>query len=131
MENTRSVTVRTETFFLTENNLLYLTAPHDVDGAFANEIVDACIELVSSVEGKVDCLIDVGRTRNQSPETRQAWKRWSEHPKCGRLALHGLSPIARVVSTFAVGVFGNEQQKRTKFFTSEADALAWLLNNPA
>jgi hypothetical protein len=94
-------------------------------------VVDACISLAGQVKGKVDTLVDVSRMQKQSPEARKAFKRWSEHPKCRRHALYGLSLVAPIVAAFAVSMFGDEQKKTTKFFTSKADALAWLSKNPA
>jgi hypothetical protein len=131
MENKRSLSVRGSLITLNEDNIILVTGPADVDGAYAHEIIEACISLAGQVEGKVDLLVDVSQSKNQNPEARLEWKRWSEHPKAGRVALHGFSPVARIVVAFGVSWFGNEQQKKAKFFTTRADALAWLLKNPA
>jgi hypothetical protein len=45
----------------------------------------------------------------------------TEHPKSGRIACFGLSPVAKIIASFVMGISGN---KNYRFFKTEEEASA-------
>jgi hypothetical protein len=66
-------------------------------------------------------LVDMATTADVSRGARAVFGRPCQ---ASRIALLGSSPVDRVMANFFLGI--NKLPCPTKFFTSEADALAWL-----
>ena len=59
--------------------------------------------------------------------TREAREQWGQQCTATRVALLGQSVVDRVHASFGPGIGGLGHRVPTRYFTSEDDALAWLL----
>ncbi len=120
----REIWVGESRFYLGEDNINYIT-PFDgyMDEKQAIEASQAALGLMNMVQGKVNCLIDLNKTGQQSSGARKIWKEWGENERTGKIALFGLHPVARVLSSFVMGV---SRKRDMRFFKTREEALAWL-----
>ena len=122
-EKDRGIWVADNRLYLDEDNILHVIRVGVVDKEAAIEIASSALKLVELVDGKVKILTDLNRAGGSSSEARKVYQEMLEHVKLDRLALCGLHPVARVIASFTMGV----TKKRTvRFFTTKAEALAWL-----
>ena len=122
-EKDRGIWVADNRLYLDEDNILHVIRVGVVDKEAAIEIASSALKLVELVDGKVKILTDLNRAGGSSSEARRVYQEMLEHVKLDRLALCGLHPVARVIASFTMGV----TKKRTvRFFTTKAEALAWL-----
>ena len=104
-------------------DLLYIYLVGEMDDKTAVVMKEAYFKLNNMIDGKVDAIIDLNKVGKQSTVARKTWKELSENEKCGKLALFGMHPVARVVASFVMGV---TKKKDMRFFKTKEDALAWL-----
>ena len=71
-------------------------------------------------------LVDMASTETVSREARAVW---SIPCAASKIALLGSSPVDRVVANFFLGI--HIPPCPTKFFTSESEAMTWLLEDPS
>jgi hypothetical protein len=122
-EKDRGIWVADNRLYLDEDNILHVIRVGVVDKEAAIEIASSALKLVELVDGKVKILTDLNRAGGSSSGARKVYQEMLEHVKLDRLALCGLHPVARVIASFTMGV----TKKRTvRFFTTKAEALAWL-----
>lgn len=88
----------------------------------------AAMALVNEVCDGVDLpmLVDMAFTETVSREARAVW---SIPCAASKIALLGSSPVDRVVANFFLGI--HVPPCPTKFFTSESEAMTWLLGDPS
>lgn len=93
------------------------------------EIQDAraAMTAVNKVAGEVEypMLVDMATTEDV---TRGARSIFSIPCAANRIALLGTSPVDRVLANFFLGV--HIPPCPTRFFTSRAESMAWLLKDP-
>jgi len=80
-------------------------------------------KLASMIDGKVNFLIDVNKAGKNSPEARSIWTKTTENENTNKVAIYGLSPVARVLASFVIGV---TKKKDIRFFITKEDALNWI-----
>ena len=120
----REIWVGEHRLYLGEDNISYITPFGGyIDEKRATEVSQASLRLMNTVQGKVNCLIDLNKAGQQSSGARKIWKEWSENEKTGKVALFGLHPVARVIASFVMGV---TRKRDIRFFKTEKEALAWL-----
>ena len=110
-------------YYLGEDDILYVTQIGDIDEIIIVKYKETIFKLMNLVEGKVDAIIDLNKTRKQSPTARKAWKELNENKKVGKVALYGLHPVSRVIASFVIGV---SQKKDMQFFKTKEEALKWI-----
>jgi hypothetical protein len=91
----------------------------EIDGDLARTAMRAVDDL--NAGGHRPLLVDMTGTAVFSRDARKVFSQPCSAP---RIALVGTSPVDRVIANFALGMFANPVP--TRFFTSEAAALAWL-----
>jgi hypothetical protein len=84
--------------------------------------------MVNEVCNSVDrpMLVDMASTETVSREARAVW---SIPCSASKIALLGSSPVDRVIANFFLGI--HVPPCPTKFFTSESEAMGWLLGDVA
>ncbi len=104
MENKdREIWVGKNRLYLGGDNIAYFIIIGEHDENTASAIAETFLKLINMVDGKVNALGDLNKTRKQSPEARKIWKEVSAHEKVGKLALIGMHPVARVLASFVQG----------------------------
>ncbi len=120
----REIWVGEHRLYLGEDNMNYITSFGGyMDEKQATEVSQASLRLMNTVQGKVNCLIDLNKVGQQSSGARKIWREWSENEKTGKVALFGLQPVARVIASFVIGV---TRKRDIRFFKTREEALAWL-----
>ena len=119
----REIWVEESRTYLGEDNIIYVTAAGSPDEKAAIANKEALVELASTVEGKVNVLLDINAVGKQSAEARKVWNEYNEYEKIGKLALVGLHPVAQVVASF---VMGTSKKKSMRLFKTKQEALVWL-----
>jgi hypothetical protein len=110
--------------YLGEDNTIHLASVGAKDEQTAIAVKDAYIRIANMVEGKVDCLLDANRSGQPSSEARRIFQEGIlQYEKTGKVAVFGMHPVARVISSF---VMGATKKKDMRFFKTEEEALAWL-----
>ncbi len=104
-------------------DLLYVNLVGEMDDKTVVAMKEAYFKLNSMVNGKLDTLIDLNKAGKQSVGARKTWKELSENENSGKLAITGVSPVARVIASFVMGVTKKEDMR---FFKSKDEALVWL-----
>jgi hypothetical protein len=91
----------------------------------ARQIVDAVAEILKDKEHRY--MIDDG-TRvtltKMDKETRKEFAKAGERIQLEKIAMFGANPMTRMMSKVVVALSGDA--KRTRFFKTEDEALAWL-----
>jgi hypothetical protein len=95
----------------------------DRDLRITGELARAAMALVDATNADRErpLLVDMTGT---AALTREARMTFSRRCSASRIALLGRSPVDRVIANFALGV--SAVPVPTRFFTSEALAIAWL-----
>jgi len=122
-EKDREIWVGENSLYLGEDNIFYITVVGEMDDETAIAIKAADVKFKSMVEGKVNVLGDINKSGKHSPGARKTWKEMMEEDKTGKVAIVGMSPIARVLASFVMGV---TRKKDMRFFKIKEEALAWL-----
>ena len=122
-EKDREVWVGENRLYLGEDNTLYITIVGEIDAKTALAIKEADLKFKNMVEEKFDVLGDLNATGQPSIEARRIWQEMAEHEKSGKIAMFGMHPVARVISSFMIGV---TKKKDMRFFKSKDEALSWL-----
>ncbi|MBN2379310.1 STAS/SEC14 domain-containing protein [candidate division WOR-3 bacterium] len=114
-----------KTWFDEEQGVLYVKTFKTID---AEDIHRLMPEVEKALEGKTNRLIIGDLSQNPSDlltkEARQAFKRYTDKVNFDRIAVIGVNPITRMIVKIAVTIIG--QSKKTQFFKTETQALAWL-----
>jgi len=119
----RKIRVGENRLYLGEDNILYITNIGEIDEETAIAIRDAVLKLMNMVKGKVHTLTDLNKAGKASPEARKIFNELAEHEKQGKNAFFGMHPVARVITSFFIGV---SKKKDMRFFKTKEEALAWL-----
>ena len=106
-----------------EDNTIRITVVGELDEETQLAINNAGYKLMSTVEGKVDAIIDINQAGKILPGARKRQVEISEHEKTGKVAIFGLHPVARVLASFFMGT---TKKRDINFFRTEEGALAWL-----
>lgn len=105
------------------NDLLYVNLVGEMDDETVVTMKEAYFKLNNIVNGKLDALIDINKAGKQSAGARKTWKELSENKDSGKLAIIGINPVARVITSFVMGV---TKKNDMRFFKKKEEALAWL-----
>jgi len=119
----REIWVGENRFYLGENDILYETIVGQADDEMGMFMEEATDKLKKKAGRQVDVLIDVNRAGKPSPKTRARAKKTFEDEGIGKVAIFGVNPVGRVISSFVIGV---TKKKDLRLFKSKEDALAWL-----
>lgn len=119
----REIWVGETRVYLSEDNIIYVTAVGDSDEKDAIAMKEVELKFIDMAEGKVNLLVDLNKCGKQSPEARKIRQEMSEHEKVGKVALIGLHPVARVLASFVMGITKKEDMR---FFKTKEEALSWL-----
>jgi hypothetical protein len=122
MKGEREIRVGENRFYLGEDGIMYveLSGEYNEQNAFA--LRDAYMELLGTIEGKVNILVDNRVSIKPSLESRKIFTKLTEHERCGKIAVCGFNPVARVIASFIIGF----SKKDINFFNSKEEALVWL-----
>ncbi len=119
----REIWVGENRFYLGEDNILYETIVGEADDEMGNAMEEATDKLKKKAEGKMDVLVDVNRASKPSPKSRARAKRTFEDEGVGKVAIFGMNPVGRVVSSFVIGI---TNKKDLRLFKFKEEALMWL-----
>lgn len=108
---------------LGEYNILHVTVLGEQNGEDARAAVEGFEKITHVVKGKIHHLVDLNKGGKQSREARKYWHKLSEHERTGKIALHGMHPVARILASFVMGATG---KKDLRFFKTKEEALVWL-----
>lgn len=110
-------------FYLGEDNIIYETIVGDFDEQNALGAREAIYKLADKANERTKMLIDLDEAGNQSYEARKIVQELFDTEVCGKIALFGLHPVARVTASFVIGA---SKKKDIRFFKTMEGALAWL-----
>ena len=119
----REILVGGNTFYLGEDNILYVTIVGEQDEKTPIALKGAIDKMKNIVEGRVDVLMDLNKSGKPSARGRKAGQEVLEDERIGKVAFFGLHPVARVIASFITGAV---IKKDIHFFKTKEDALAWL-----
>lgn len=122
MKNERTW-VKENSFYLEDDNILYVIAVGEVDDETASACKEAILKLASTKEEKVNLLVDLNKAGKSSPEARSVWTSIGNNEKIGKVALFGLHPVARVLASFFMKMIA---QNNLRFFNEKEKALEWF-----
>jgi hypothetical protein len=112
-------------WFDAEQGVLYVKTFKTID---AGEIHQLIPQVDKSLEGKPRRYIIGDLSENPTDpltkEARQAFKQYANSINYDRIAVIGVNPFTRMVVKIGVKIVG--QSDKTRFFKTEAQALAWL-----
>jgi len=119
----REVWVGENRLYLGEDNILHVTIVGDIDDEKAIAVREANFTFRDMIEGKARVLCDLNRSGKHSSGARKIWQQMSEDEQAGKIAMYGMHTVARVISSFVMGV---TRKKDMRFFKTKEEALAWL-----
>ena len=120
----REIWVGENRLYLGEDNVVHLISSGEKDKTIAIAVKNAYIKMANTVEGKIHLLMDVNKSGQPSSEARRIFQEGIlEYEKTGKVALFGLHPVARVITSFIIGV---TKKKDIRLFKTKEEALAWL-----
>ncbi len=122
-EKDRETWVGENRFYFDEDGILHVELVGTYDLQDALLLRDAYLKLLTMVKAKVNTFVDNNRTGKPSQEARKIFAEMIKHEQCGRIAVVGLNPVARVIASF---VLGGSKKKDTHIFKTKEDVLAWL-----
>ncbi|MBT1004380.1 STAS/SEC14 domain-containing protein [Paenarthrobacter sp. DKR-5] len=97
--------------------------PADVEAEDAREVLDAVQRITGGTERPL--LVDMRERQGHSAGSLRVFS--GPYP-ASRVALLGNSPVDATIASFFIGV--RKPPRPTRYFTSEAAAVAWLLGAP-
>jgi hypothetical protein len=109
--------------YLDEDNILNHILVGKQDDQTVLAIHNASLKMRSTVEGKVNMLVDLNQAGKPSNKARELGKDMSENEKVGKIALFGLHPVARVLAIFFLRI---TKKVDIRFFKTKKEALQWL-----
>jgi hypothetical protein len=110
-------------FYLGEDDIMYVEISGNYDLKVAFELRTAFLKLLHGVEGRVNLIVDSSRGGKPSQDARKVFAEMMEDERCGKIAVVGMNPVARVIASF---VLGSSKNKNTKIFKTKEEALAWV-----
>jgi hypothetical protein len=120
----RKILIGKHTFCLGEDNILYITIVGKVDDEKTVTLVkEAVIELLDMVEKKVNVFVDINKSGKPSIKTRSLVPEFRNNKKVGKTAIFGLTPVTKMIASFAKGTTKNRD---IRFFDTKESALFWL-----
>lgn len=119
----REVWLGENRLYLGQDDILYCTFVGDVDDECVKKSAEIAYEFAKKVKGKLKVIVDLNKTGMFTAIARKASKKYVEDKCIGKIALHGVNAVARVIASFVMG-FSKKQDFR--FFKSKEEALAWL-----
>ncbi len=122
-DENREILAGESRFYFGEDGIMYveIAGKQDVEEAVAMR--DAYLKLVDKVDGKVKIFVNNSEAKQPTNEARKIFSELTSHEQCGKVAVLGLNPVARVIASFVLGVSKN---KNMKIFKTKEEALAWL-----
>ncbi|MDD5528659.1 MAG: STAS/SEC14 domain-containing protein [bacterium] len=119
----REILIGKHTVCLGEDNILYITIVGDIDEEKIEILFETISKLLEMGKGKVSVLVNISKAKKPSVKTRNHIAQFHTNKKVGQIAIFGLTPVAKVMSAFAVGI---TKKRNIKFFDTKESALAWL-----
>jgi len=121
--NKKEVWIGENRMYLDEDDILHVIGSGDVEAKTADIIKQTADEFLEMVEGKMRMIIDMNKSGKPSAEIRKAYNELGQNEKIGKVALHGMHPVAQVIASFFMRL---SMKQNIKFFKTEEEALAWL-----
>lgn len=110
--------------FIDENKIIHAIPVGDIDGATAAAFVASINRYMNGIGKNASGIVDLNKCGKQTTEARQIFKTLNDNENVGRLAFLGFHPVAKVLANFAITFSKN---RNIHFFTTEEEALAWLM----
>lgn len=109
---------------LINDNIIYVVSVGEQTSQMAKAHKSVCLNFSSKINGKTNYLIDLNKCGKNSPEARKTWIELSSHKNTHKVATFGLNPVARVIASFVIGVYN---QNNMRFFKTKEKGLEYLL----
>ena len=109
--------------YLDEEDIFHIVGSGDTDDKTAVEIKQRADEFLELVEEKMRIIVDMNNSGKPSAEVRRVFNELGQNEKIGKVALHGIHPVARVIASFFMKT---TTKREMRFFKTEEEALAWL-----
>lgn len=122
--NDREYVVSKNRTVLTDQNIIHVIVEGEQTDAIARAQKIVNKQLFELVDGQTCFLIDLNKSGKNSPEARSTWNELSAHDKLKKAAVFGLNPVVRVIASFVIGF---SVKKNQRFFKTEEEARAWLM----
>ncbi|MFA5033148.1 MAG: STAS/SEC14 domain-containing protein [bacterium] len=119
----RKILIGNHTFFLGEDNILYITIVGEITNKQVDMTVETVTKLLGMVKKKVNVLVDINKAGKPSVKTRNLVPEFQNNKKVGKTAIFGLTPVAKVIASFAKGTAKNGDMR---FCDTKELAIAWL-----
>ena len=119
----REIWVGENIFYLGEDNILYETIVGEADDEMGNALEEATNKRKKKAGRQVDVLVGVNRAGKPSPKTRARAKKNFEAEGIGKVAMFGMNPVGRVITSFVMGITRKEDMR---LFKTKEEALTWL-----
>lgn len=112
--------------FLDEHGILQLTWPRRA--IIGSRDAEAAMHMVNELCGQTErpLLVDMATTAMVSRGARAVFGRTCQ---ASHVALLGASPVDNVIANFVLAM--NKTTRPKRFFTSRAEAMAWLMTSTA
>jgi hypothetical protein len=127
-DNTKEIWVGKNRFHLGEDGILYVTVEGEHDRENAEAMREAFYTFLSMTDGKLNVFTDNSRDKKPSVGARAVFREMAQHEKCGKIAVFGMNPVARMLTNFVLGSSGN---KHIHISDTREEALAWLRDGDA
>lgn len=117
--------IRHKIYYDEQNSVARIEHYDTVNADDARRIVDAVAKLLEGKEHRY-MMDDISRVSmaKLDKETRKEFAKAGERIQLEKIAMVGADPMTRMMSKVVVTLSGDA--KRTKFFKTEKEALAWL-----
>jgi hypothetical protein len=109
--------------YIDENNIIHVLITGDVNNTTANLANKALLDLIGEVEGNVNIFVDINEAGTHTRGARIIGEKALDNRRIGKIALFGLSPVARVLASFFIGF---SKKKDMQFFNTKEEAFEWL-----
>jgi hypothetical protein len=108
---------------LCEDGILHISARGGPDACAAAAMIAAAQKLIQNMSGKKMLCIDLNEAGPPSSGARKIFQNNLESQEIHKIAFFGLSPVARIIASFLIGV---SKKKTLRFLKKKEDALDWL-----
>ena len=122
-ENNKEIWVGKSCFHLGEDGILYVSVAGEHDKKNAHAMREAFYTFLSMTEGKLNVFTDNTGDKKPSVGARAIFREIANHEKCGKIAMYGMNPVARMMTHF---VLGSSRSKHIRISDSREEALVWL-----
>jgi hypothetical protein len=119
----REVWIGENRLYLGQDDILYCTFVGDVDEECVKKSAETAYDFAKKIKGKLNVLVDLNKSGMLTSIARKSAKKYYEDKRIGKIAMHGVNAVARVVATF---IMGFSKKPDIRFFKSQEEALAWL-----